>query len=97
MTSKAHGDCNAKYIAYNRLIDGRSGGDIENAFKIDSVKALARLKKTREANSKGLSVLMDGVRFLARQNLAFRGHDESKKSENKGNVTCLLVVKYDLN
>ena len=60
------------------------GGDIEKAFGIQAENNTDSLQKEREANSKGLSVLMDAVKFLSRQNLALRGHDESDESKNKG-------------
>ena len=37
-----------------------------------------------------LNASIDCVRFLLRQGLAFRGHDESKSSNNKGNFLELL-------
>ena len=37
-----------------------------------------------------LLVVVGVVRFLLRQGLAFRGHDESKNSRNKGNFLEML-------
>ena len=50
-----------------------------------------------EKNRKILERLLDCALFLAKQNLAFRGHDESSSSSNRGNFVELihLVAKYD--
>ena len=44
-----------------------------------------------------LSRIFDSVGFLAKQNLAFRGHDESASSLNRGNFKEMLsvIAKYD--
>jgi hypothetical protein len=44
-----------------------------------------------------LARLINAVCFLANQELSFRGHDESKKSLNKGNYVELLLytAEYD--
>ena len=51
------------------------------------------VKKNREI----LMTLIDSVIFLGKQELPFRGHDESKESTNKGNYVELLnfVVERD--
>ena len=43
-------------------------------------------------NRKRLSASIDVVRFLARQGLAFRGHDEGAQSSNQGNFLELLKL-----
>ena len=45
-----------------------------------------QVKKNRDI----LKRLIDTVIFLGKQELAFRGHDESKESNNKGNYIELL-------
>jgi hypothetical protein len=44
-----------------------------------------------------LNALIDCIRFLLRQGLAFRGHDESKDSSNQGNFLELLRFLADHN
>ena len=54
--------------------------------------------KEIECNRKVLERLLDIVLYLAKQNLPFRGHNESANSENKGNFFELvkLLAKYDV-
>ena len=44
-----------------------------------------------------LSATVDCIRFLLRQGLAFRGHDESEDSSNDGNFCQLLQFLADHN
>ncbi|XP_060963104.1 uncharacterized protein LOC115704165 [Cannabis sativa] len=44
-----------------------------------------------------LTVSVDSIRFLLRQGLAFRGHDESQNSTNQGNFLELLTFLADHN
>jgi hypothetical protein len=57
---------------------------------------VALSKQQQEDNKKRLNVTIDAVRFLINQNLAFRGHDESSHSDNRGNFLELtgLLFKY---
>jgi hypothetical protein len=60
------------------------------------------VKRTREDVKKNrlrLKVTIDTVRWLAFQACAFRGHDESKKSNNQGNFLEMvkLLAEYDDN
>ncbi|XP_031569415.1 zinc finger MYM-type protein 1-like [Actinia tenebrosa] len=50
-----------------------------------------------ERNQQIIIRISDVCKFLAKQNIAFRGHDESKDSCNKGNFRELieLLAKYD--
>lgn len=60
--------------------------------------AALQLMNTEKQKWKNLlSRLLDITLFLAKQNLAFRGHDETKASSNKGNFLELvkLLSKYD--
>lgn len=45
---------------------------------------------TKKNNRIRLNASIDSVRYLLHQGLAFRGHDESKESKNKGNFRELL-------
>ena len=45
---------------------------------------------TKKKNRIRLNASIDSVRYLLRQGLAFRGHDESKESKNKGNFRELV-------
>ncbi|KAG2609519.1 hypothetical protein PVAP13_4KG043066 [Panicum virgatum] len=47
---------------------------------------------TKNQNRIRLNTSIDSVRYLLRQGLAFRGHDESKESKNKGNFRELNEV-----
>lgn len=56
----------------------------------------AQNNKVRQ-NREILKRLINVVTFLGKQELAFRGHDESKDSENKGNYLELVdfLAEYD--
>lgn len=45
----------------------------------------SRLQKEAKENQEFLATIVDALLFLARQNIALRGHDESGTSSNKGN------------
>lgn len=81
---------------YNSFISGRS-------IKIEMSKSAKLAEQSRlrkiEKNKKSLSTLFDVTLFLSRQNLAFRGHDESENSLNQGNFRELvkLIKKFDQN
>lgn len=60
--------------------------------------AALQLMNTEKQKWKNLlSRLLDITLFLSKQNLAFRGHDETKGSSNKGNFLELvkLLSQYD--
>ena len=44
-----------------------------------------RKERERSENCHIVGVIFDIVRHLAKQNVAFRGHDETSSSKNKGN------------
>ena len=55
-----------------------------------------RQERERSENRRIVEVIFDVVRHLAKQNVAFRGHDETSLSKNKGNFLeeiCFLA-KY---
>jgi len=54
-------------------------------------------KEERLENRTALSSIIDIIRFLARQNISFRGHDESESSLNRGNFLELVhfTAKYN--
>lgn len=56
-------------------------------------------KDIKEKNREYLFKIIDIIKFLAKQGLAFRGHDEQENSGNKGNFLelCTLFAKYDQN
>ena len=54
-------------------------------------------KQTRKDYKVRLATLVDCVRFLLRQGLVFRGHDESNDSSNRGNFQELLQFLADHN
>lgn len=49
-----------------------------------------------QQNRKNLAIICEIVQLLAKQGLPFRGHDESKTSQNKGNFLeiCGLMAKH---
>ncbi|XP_072376039.1 zinc finger MYM-type protein 1-like, partial [Diabrotica undecimpunctata] len=59
---------------------------IDHGKKIDAQRHNERVVKNRKIVGR----LIDVVRFLACQELAFRGHDETGTSKNKGNYLELL-------
>ena len=65
-------------------------GTVEHSIKKGEEKCIADRRRY-------LTRLIEVTRFLARQGLAFRAHDESKSSRNKGNfVEALhLLQKFD--
>ena len=52
---------------------------------------------TKKQNRIRLNTSIDSVRYLLCQGLAFRGHDESKESKNKGNFRELVSTLADRN
>lgn len=48
-----------------------------------------------EKNRRNLARIIEAVKLLGRQNIAFRGHDESAYSKNKGNFIELLTWKAE--
>ena len=74
-------------------------GDTRVDLQLDEQRrnhTTAHNNKVRQ-NREILKRLIDVVTFLGKQELAFRGHDESKDSENKGNYLELLefLAGYD--
>lgn len=65
------------FISVNQPIDVQLVG-IAEATK-------ARKEKEREENRQVVQTIFDVVRHLAKQNCAFRGHDEAEDSVNRGN------------
>jgi hypothetical protein len=52
---------------------------------------------TKKKNRIRLNASIDSVRYLLSQGLAFRGHDESKESKNKGNFWELVKTLANQN
>jgi hypothetical protein len=52
---------------------------------------------TKKKNRIRLNASIDSVRYLLSQGLAFRGHDESKESKNKGNFRELVKTLANQN
>ena len=71
--------------------------------RVDVVFSRARREEIERHNEKVrhnremLTTLIEAVLFLSRQELSFRGHDESRVSLNKGNYRELLTLlgKFD--
>lgn len=58
---------------------------------------LQREKEQKEENRTALMSIIDIIRFLVRQNISLRGHDESASSLNRGNFLELVhfTAKYN--
>ena len=70
---------------------------LEEAFSRADMEGQARREEERQRNREIMRRLIDITLYLARQNGAFRGKNESNTSLNKGNVLELvqLLSKYD--
>lgn len=66
---------------------------VNEATRQAKIQHNIQVRKNREV----LKKLVDAVLFLANQELAFRGHDETESSLNQGNYleTLKLIAKYD--
>ena len=64
----------------------KSGSSV--AQQLSSVHA-----KQVEVNRRNVQRIIEAILFLGRQNIAFRGHNESSKSLNKGTVPARGNVK----
>ena len=84
-TNRSHYKCYKKCEA---LMDGKQ--QIEHVFMKKNIK-------DRISYRVRLIASVDCVRFLLRQGLAFRGHDESQDSNNQGNFLELLAFLADHN
>jgi len=54
-------------------------------------------KKTVELNRKYLSSVIETIQWLCKKGLAFRGHDESEHSKNRGNFLELIEFQSKYN
>ncbi len=76
-----------------------SGNDIQHSISESAKLAEKERREKVDKNRNVISSLCKVTTFLARQNLAFRGHDESENSSNKGNYLELiqLISVFDSN
>ncbi|GAA6106326.1 collagen alpha-5(VI) chain-like isoform X1 [Tachysurus ichikawai] len=91
-----HSTTEAHMISMVRWANYRKGPLVE-AFKAQAAECGLQNKKERQKNREILFRLIDITVYLARQGLAFRGHDESSTSSNRGNFLELvhLLAEYD--
>ena len=77
------------FVSVNRPIDDELVG-IAEATK-------ARKEKRREENRQVVQTIFYVVRHLAKQNYAFRGHDEGEDLSNRGNFLeeLAFIAKFD--
>ena len=78
MKSKAHKDAQEKYLGFmnpNAAIDNKIEKWSDEEIKHYKIR---------------LTYSLRCIKFLLHQGLAFRGHDESEKSSNRGNFIELL-------
>ncbi|XP_019212484.1 zinc finger MYM-type protein 1 isoform X2 [Oreochromis niloticus] len=70
---------------------------LQSAFDVSDVKGVEVRERERQTNKEILTRLIDLTVYLARQGQAFRGHDESESSDNRGNFRELVNVfsRYD--
>lgn len=100
-----------RYWELSRLVPKHENGPVHRRAQ-DAWKELAirtRLQATIDAETQSqirteehswreiLKRILDVILYLAKQNLAFRGHDESESSSNRGNFLELikLLARYD--
>ncbi len=91
-----HAATEAHMISMVRWANYRKGPFVE-AFKAQAAECELQNEKERQKNREILFRLIDITVYLARQGLAFRGHDESSTSSNRGNFLELvhLLAEYD--
>jgi hypothetical protein len=72
-------------------------GSIASHLSRAYTEQLEKDKKQKEENLAALASIIDVIRFLARQNISFRGHDETVNSQNRGNFLELIhfTAKYN--
>jgi len=60
-------------------------------------RLLARTEVERKENRDAVATIIDCVRFLAKQGLAYRGHEETTSASNRGNFLELVhfLAKYN--
>lgn len=60
-------------------------------------RLLAQTEQQKHENRAAVATIIDCVRFLAKQGIAYRGHDESATASNRGNFLELLsfLAKYN--
>lgn len=87
MSSNSHVLAAAAWASYELT---KESGSI--AVHIDHTK-----KKLIAENRDYLSKIIDIIKFLSKQGLAFRGHSEEDRSQHKGNFLelCSLFAKFD--
>ena len=81
------------FLAYKMFGKQRTDTLIDSQRKAEVQKHNEQVNKNREIMKR----LIDAVCYLAKQELPFRGHDESSESVNKGNYIELLnlIRNYD--
>ena len=73
------------FLSKERIHNFRTAKPIDVQLN-DAAEAMhSRKEKEREENRSIVQVIFDVIRHLAKQNSAFRGHDESADSTNQGN------------
>ena len=73
-----------------------SGQNIKNCLSTSAKIASIQRKKKMEANRKSMFSLLELSLFFARQNIAFRGHNEGPCSSNRGNFKELVELMQTL-
>ena len=83
-------------LSLERMQNFKSAVPIDVQLNDAAREMRARKEKERAENQHIVETIFDVVRHLAKQNSAFRGHDESKDSKNKGNFIEELefLAKY---
>ena len=85
-------------LAVERFLTVASGAPtIEDKLSIQSRENKNKKEKERSENREIVEIISDSVLFLAKQGIAFRGHDESDISTNRGNFIEMLyfLAKYN--
>lgn len=90
-SSNAHKAAEESYRRRREAVNG-----VDALLSRARQEKLQRLADEKEKNRRNLTCIIDIIRFLARQGIAFRGHDEDDSSSNRGNFLEFVhfIAKY---
>ena len=92
-TCRKHLIAETKFAAMQQHLKDPST-DIAARLTAADAENITLKDKNRRLNRSGLIVIFCSVMYLAMQGLAFRGHDESENSTNRGNFKELLEYSF---
>ena len=94
-SSSSHKISASKFAAMTRIAED-PGKDIAEILATANEEEQSLREKNRLLNRSGMVVIFSCVVLLATQGLAFRGHDESSESTNRGNFHALLEHTFGI-